>query len=177
MGYKRGPGLAAFSQQEVITGANGMDGISALGVAGRALPADILSVSYPVTDTIGEAGANTASDEARILKVLETAGLKVLEISQRFLSLDEPERAGYFSSGSPRRRQKPARTFNRARRSASRGSRISAASFGYWNRTAPAKSRASCWRRRNLPGSGRSLRKKRSKRRSAGRGLGRGPLE
>jgi uncharacterized protein YggE len=100
MGYKRGPVLTAFSQQEVIAGANGMDGISALGVAGRALPADILSVSYPVTDTIGEAGTNTASDQARIRRALETAGLKVLEVSQRFLSLDEPERPGYFSSGS-----------------------------------------------------------------------------
>ena len=53
-----------------------MDGISALGVAERSLPADILSVSYPVTDTIGEEGTNAASDQARILKALETAGLK-----------------------------------------------------------------------------------------------------
>jgi uncharacterized protein YggE len=99
MGYKHGAVFAAVAQQE-LTGGGLSDGISALGAAVRLLPADILCVSYPVSESVGDQAGTPPSDSARVIKALEAAGLQILEASKRFLSLSEAERPGYFSSGS-----------------------------------------------------------------------------
>jgi uncharacterized protein YggE len=74
-----------------------MDGIRGSGVAVRALPADIVSVSIHIAEPIGAQVHDDRPDESAVLKALEAAGLKVLETSKLFQSLGGPERASYFS--------------------------------------------------------------------------------
>jgi uncharacterized protein YggE len=100
MNTVRVAGAALLLQLGLISGAQAMDGIKGTGIAVRALPADIVSISIHIAEPIGEQAPDAgATDEAKILKGLESAGLKVLDASKLFQSLSGVERSGYFSSG------------------------------------------------------------------------------
>jgi uncharacterized protein YggE len=92
-------GAALLLQLGLVSGVYAMDGIKGTGVAVRALPADIISVSIQIAEPMGEQAPDAAGDEVKIIKGLESAGLKVLDASKLFQSLSSVERSGYFSTG------------------------------------------------------------------------------
>ncbi len=74
-----------------------MDGIRGSGIAVRALPADVVTVSFLATEPAAGQAPDAASSEGQAASALEAAGFKVLEVSKRFLMHKGSEKSSYFS--------------------------------------------------------------------------------
>jgi len=74
------------------------DGIKGAGRASREVPADVLTVTFNVTERAGEG----ADQRTMVARALEEKGLKILESSARFLAAPPPSYSAQWSSGGAR---------------------------------------------------------------------------